>query len=179
MRKTSGYKTNVHKTGFRILKMCSFLPAILMLCVIFLFSGQKGKASSSVSQGVSLKIVKIGNGLLGSHFSEEEEKEAADQIEAVVRKVAHVTEYFLLAVSFLLPLSLYGIRGKRLAVTVLLLCLLSAAGDEIHQYFVAGRNASVWDVGIDEIGSGIAVLLYGSIFRRKKRKAGSKETGDR
>lgn len=175
MRKTSEYKTSVHKTGFCILKMCSFLPAILMLCVIFLFSGQKGKASSSVSQGVSLKIVKIGNGLLGSPFSERQEKEAADQIEAVVRKLAHVTEYFLLAAAFLLPLSLYGMKGRRLATAVLVLCLLSAVGDEIHQSFVSERNASVWDVWIDEIGAGMAVLLYREISRQKKRRNEKKE----
>ncbi len=181
MHKTRGYKTgvHVHKTGFRILRLCSFLPAILMLCVIFSFSGQKGEASSSVSRGVSLKIVRMGNGLLGNPFSEEQEKEAADRIEAVVRKAAHVTEYFLLAVFFLFPLSLYGIRGRRLAAAVLVLCLLSAAGDEIHQSFVSGRNASVWDVGIDEIGAGTAVLLYGGISRQKKRRTEKKEKEDK
>lgn len=165
------YKTKVRKAGVHLLKICSFFPAAFMLCVIFMFSGQKGKESSSVSQGVSLKIVRIGNELLGSPFSEAQERKAADGIEAVVRKVAHITEYFLLAAFFMLPLCVYGMKGKKLITAVLVLCLISASGDEIHQYFVAGRNASVWDVGIDEIGAGAACLLYKEIFQKKKRNA--------
>ena len=39
-----------------------------------------------------------------------------------------------------------------------LLAILYAASDEFHQSFVAGRGATVMDVGIDSIGAGLGLL---------------------
>lgn len=76
-------------------------------------------------------------------------------------KVFHFCEYF--GLGFLLALALpYGATRRRF----LLAFLLAAAygiSDEIHQSFVPGRDASVWDWLADAAGAwmGAWVLLRG------------------
>ena len=82
-----------------------------------------------------------------------------DRIHHTVRKIAHVTEYFLLAISVSFPLYVYGVRGIWLPLLAGFLCVGFAGLDEYHQSFVAGRGPSVRDVGIDSIGIFIGILM--------------------
>ena len=135
-----------------ILKPLSFLPAIVMMCIIFSFSSQDGVDSGSLSHEVSVKIVEVGNEVLQKGLSDWEIDEVATKIEYPVRKVAHMTEYFLLAVAVSFPFYVYGLRGFPLMLVAGAICVGFACGDEYHQSFVDGRGPSVRDVGIDSIG---------------------------
>ena len=135
-----------------ILKPLSFLPAIVMMCIIFSFSSQDGVDSGSLSHEVSVKIVEVGNEVLQKGLSDWEIDEVATKIEYPVRKVAHMTEYFLLAVAVSFPFYVYGLRGFPLMLVAGFICVGFACGDEYHQSFVDGRGPSVRDVGIDSIG---------------------------
>lgn len=143
-----------------ILKPLSFLPAIVMMCIIFSFSAQDGVDSGSLSHEVSVKIVEVGNEVLQKGLSDWEIDEVATKIEYPVRKVAHMTEYFLLAVAVSFPFYVYGLRGFPLMLVAGFICVGFACGDEYHQSFVDGRGPSVRDVGIDSIGvfSGIITV---------------------
>ena len=77
----------------------------------------------------------------------------------LVRKLAHMTEYFLLAVSVSFPLYVYGVRGLWLPLLAGGLCVGFAALDEYHQSFVAGRGPSSRDVLIDSVGVLAGVLV--------------------
>lgn len=81
------------------LKPLSFLPALAMMCVIYGFSAQDGSASGNLSYQVSYKIVEIGNEILDKGLDKTQIADYADQIGYPVRKLAHMTEYFLLAVA--------------------------------------------------------------------------------
>ena len=133
-----------------ILKPLSFLPAILMMYVIYSFSAQTGEVSGNLSYKVSYKIVEIGNDVLEVGLSPERVSHYAHRIEHPVRKLAHMTEYFLLAVAVSFPFYVAG-----------LICVGFAAGDEYHQSFVAGRGPSKKDVMIDSIG-----VFFGILFVR-------------
>lgn len=135
-----------------ILKPLSFLPAIVMMCIIFSFSAQDGVDSGSLSHEVSVKIVEVGNEVFQKGLSDWEIDEVATKIEYPVRKVAHMTEYFLLAVAVSFPFYVYGLRGFPLMLVAGFICVGFACGDEYHQSFVDGRGPSVRDVGIDSIG---------------------------
>lgn len=135
-----------------ILKPLSFLPAIVMMCIIFSFSAQDGIDSGSLSHEVSVKIVEVGNEVLQKGLSDWEIDEVATKIEYPVRKVAHMTEYFLLAVAVSFPFYVYGLRGFPLMLVAGVICVGFACGDEYHQSFVDGRGPSARDVGIDSIG---------------------------
>ena len=142
-----------------ILKPLSFLPAILMMCVIFNFSAQTGVDSGNLSYAVSHKTVEIGNKVLNKNLEEWEIDEAAYRIEYPVRKLAHMTEYFLLAIAVSFPFYVYGVRGIALMVVAGFICVGFACGDEYHQSFVEARGPSVRDVGIDSCGAMIGILL--------------------
>ena len=49
------------KVALFFLKPLSFLPALLMMYLIFQFSAQTGELSGNLSYEVSYKIVEIGN----------------------------------------------------------------------------------------------------------------------
>jgi hypothetical protein len=61
---------------------------------------------------------------------------------------------------------------KGSAVAAWLLALLYACSDEFHQIFVAGRHASLLDVGIDAIGAAIALAVWAWFRKRAFRNSG-------
>lgn len=140
------------------LKPLSFLPALAMMCVIYGFSAQDAGTSGNLSMNVSIKIVEVGNDILDIGLIEPQVEQYACQIEHLVRKFAHMTEYFMLAVAVSFPLYVYGLRGFPLMLMAGIICVAFAAGDEYHQSFVAGRGPSVKDVGIDSIGVVFGIL---------------------
>lgn len=140
------------------LKPLSFLPALAMMYVIYGFSAQDGNVSGNLSYQVSYKIVEIGNEILDKGLDETQIADYADKIGYPVRKLAHMTEYFLLAVAVSFPFYVYGLRGFPLMLVAGFICVAFAAGDEYHQSFVAGRGPSVKDVGIDSIGAFFGIM---------------------
>jgi VanZ family protein len=74
----------------------------------------------------------------------------------VLRKLAHVTEYFVLTVLLLRALQRSDVAAAMPVAAVA--ALAYAAGDEWHQSFVPGRTATPRDVAIDGIGIALAAL---------------------
>ena len=148
------------KTFLRaLLKPFSFLPAIMMMYLIFSFSSQDGNTSGNISYKVSEIIVESANEAFELHWSRNDIEYYIERIHYPVRKLAHMTEYFLLAVSVSFPLYVYGGRGLGLPILAGGFCVGFAALDEYHQSFVAGRGPSKKDVGIDSIGILAGVLM--------------------
>ena len=118
--------------------------------------------------------------------------EASDFIILCVRKCAHLTEYAVLSLLVWRALHNATAQSSTLDVTVtgdralvaskrgtgewnrmhaalsVLTVLLYAATDELHQYFVANRNASVRDVCIDTLGGLMGILLLWMFGRWRK-----------
>ena len=96
--------------------------------------------------------------------------ETLAQIHFIVRKLAHISEYAILAM--LLWRAVYSgtnLRAKMsfLFVAVWLICGIFAVSDEFHQTFVASRTATSSDVAIDLCGAFIG-LIISSIFARRR-----------
>ena len=95
---------------------------------------------------------------------------AIENIHLAIRKLGHLSEYFLFARLLMRGLRAQGAtetwreRAWSIGITVLF-----AISDEWHQSFVPSRTASAVDVLIDAIG-GIGGTL--SARRRKRRKNG-------
>lgn len=142
-----------------LLKPMSFLPALIVMYLITSFSAQDGVTSSELSGQVSDGIAAVINEKLDLGFSDEKVAEISGKIEHSVRKLAHVTEYFVLAVSVAFPLYVYGVRGLGLMLTAGIFCVGFAALDEYHQSFVAGRSPSKKDVLIDSFGVFIGIVV--------------------
>ena len=142
-----------------ILKPMSFLPALVVMYMITSFSAQNGVTSSQISGKVSDGIVAVVNEKFDLGFSDEQVEVISGKIEHYVRKLAHVTEYFILAVSVAFPLYVYGVRGMPLMMIAGGFCVGFACLDEYHQSFVAGRSPSKKDVLIDSIGVFIGIIV--------------------
>ena len=141
-----------------ILKPFSFLPALFMLYVIFQFSAQPGEVSGNLSWRATHKLLEIICESFETGWSSAELNLYTEMLHPYVRKLAHVTEYFLLAVAVSFPFYVYGLRGFPLMLVAGFICVAFAAGDEYHQSFVAGRGPSVKDVGIDSIGAFFGIM---------------------
>ena len=132
-----------------LLKPFSFIPAILMMSLIFSFSSQNGTESSQLSEKVARGIFITIDHVMDRGWDDEKIQELADEYQYPVRKLAHMTEYCLLAICVSLPLYVYGLRGFALTFLAGILCVAFAASDEFHQTMVANRGPSVKDVGIE------------------------------
>ena len=69
----------------------------------------------------------------------------------------HILAYFFLAL--FLGFALIKGKHKSLFIIVILFSIFYGITDEIHQYFVPGRDASFKDVGLNAIG-----ILFSSLF---------------
>ena len=101
-----------------------------------------------------------------SLFSLDLETLRAYGITFLIRKAAHMTEYFILA---LLSLRLFGLKfsWNMLAWISLAFCFLYAASDEFHQTFIYGRVGTPIDVLIDTMGAALGILTA-FIWRKQK-----------
>jgi len=92
------------------------------------------------------------------------------EIHAVLRKLGHFTEYFILGV--LIARALRDERGWQLhhALMAIALAASYAVTDELHQRFVPGRTAAASDVGIDTLGAITAQLVLWIREWRRTRK---------
>jgi len=87
---------------------------------------------------------------------------------AVIRKTAHLTEYFIFSL-----LLLRALRGKergwklRWAIYAIAIAAGYSALDEFHQSFVPSRTASPWDSLIDTVGASVAQIAAGLWYRFK------------
>lgn len=153
------FKLFIKKFLRYILKPLSFIPAVVMMYMIFSFSAQTGTDSGTTSLEVSKLFVLAYNKLWMKGYDNATLNELIIEFHPYVRKLAHVTEYALLAASVSLPLYVYRIRGIGLTVFASVFCMIFAILDEYHQSFVAGRVASQTDVYIDCIGILIGVIL--------------------
>lgn len=142
-----------------LLKPLSFLPALLLMYMIFSFSAQPGEVSSQMSYKVSYKIVETANYIFDGNLQDWQISEWSDKINFITRKLAHMAEYFALAVAVSFPLYVYGLHGIWLMLAAGLICVGFACGDEYHQAFVAGRSPSKNDVCIDSAGVLFGILL--------------------
>lgn len=159
----------IKKTVRYLLKPLSFVPALCMMYVIFSFSAQPAAESSQVSMEVGEKLISSANSFLNLDLDPAQIAYYTASLQFYIRKLAHITEYFLLAVSVALPLYVYRLRGFWLLLIAGVFCVGFACLDEYHQLFVSGRSASLRDVGIDSIGifTGIYVTrIFGFIGRK-------------
>lgn len=87
----------------------------------------------------------------------------------LLRKLAHIAEYFVL--TFLVIRALAGgkIATGRILIFAGIIALLYAVSDEIHQFFVFGREGSARDVIIDSVGVTAALIFTKfNLLNRKK-----------
>jgi VanZ family protein len=147
-------------------RLKAYLPVLIWMAVIF--AGSSDLGSSRRTSRIIGPILRW--------FNPEVREETIQAVQGVVRKSAHVTEYGILAM--LAWRARRADRGLKVllkdwrwreAWMVLLFCALYAGTDELHQKFVATRQAHPLDVVIDSFGALCGLLAIWVIGRWKKR----------
>ena len=127
--------------------LIAYIPSIIMLIVIFIFSSQNGSTSGHLSAVIYDCLHRLIPLPVSREFAI-----------ILIRKGAHMCEFALLTLS--LDYGLYKNGHEHIMAKALILCFLFAALDEWHQSFVSGRAGLMTDVLIDTCG-GIIVQLIG------------------
>ena len=120
---------------------------------------------------VSKKGVWLLDILTGGHLAAEKLAELVMAFEHPLRKMAHFAEYAVMGILVFRILYCHMEKGAKQYFAAVLWVFLSAAADEIHQYFVPGRWASVSDVLLDTCGGAVGAFLCLSVlYLSEKRK---------
>lgn len=133
-------------------KLKYFIPSIILMIMIFWFSHQTGTQSSSLSTYIvnwlesNLHIIVP---------------------ELIIRKLAHMSEYAILAFTFIYAFYHNKYTFQRIIIFSLTATFLYACSDEFHQLFVIGRSGQLIDVMIDTIGGMIAIIIFSIIIKKK------------
>lgn len=128
-------------------KVFKFLSIVVMLS-IFWFSHQDGRETMKQSRYVKKQIEKV----LGKRLS------------VNIRKNAHFFIYLALGSGLLLCRKK---KDTKEMIQTILFILVYAIGDEFHQSFIPGREATFRDVCIDTLGGISGVIVVKVMFYTK------------
>ncbi len=152
------------------LKHLSWLPAFLIMVMIFSFSSKPASISEESSLGISKSILQIYERIQGHTYPDDIRMKKLMNIDHFVRKSAHFTEYALLAIAIGFHLWTRRRNTKMLILLSIGISLIYATTDEFHQLFVQGRSGRIQDVMIDTAGAATGILVFCIIIVTLKRK---------
>ena len=138
------------------IKVVKIILIIIWMITVFRFSNQGGTESSSTSAKVTKVIVDV----VVNDKKEENKVQFANKIEKVVRKFAHYTIYTIGGVLIMNYAYTTDKTKKQQTFGSLLFGAFYAVTDEVHQYFVPGRSARAFDVGIDTLGVITGIIIF-------------------
>ena len=141
-----------------VLRIIFTIITIIWMVVIFMFSHSPSKESGDLSNKFIEKTIVSVVKTIDKNVNE---KKLIKALTFPVRKMAHFTEYLILGVLLFLTFKSYGINDIHIPI---ILCVMYACTDEIHQYFIPGRACRILDVVIDSLGSATGIFLL-SLFK--------------
>ena len=143
----------------RTRKIIKCLLVVIFMLFIFYMSSREGDKSTGDSSAV-INFIKIYLGIDLDMISN-------GNASFIVRKTAHATEYMVLFILIYMVTKEYeNIKRKVLLSLIITICY--SISDEVHQYFVPGRDMRIFDVMVDSTGALIGVILLKIKNRLKK-----------
>ena len=145
-----------------ITRIILIILIILWMNLVFGFSGQDGEQSSGISYKISMLIT--GNN-----------EEIAKIIEPYIRKIAHFSEYAVGAILiYLLIYTFPKVPSKIRNISSIIITIIYAISDEIHQLYIPGREGKIVDVYIDTLGIITGILFINLIIKIINKKTNIK-----
>ena len=135
-------------------KLIKWLLLITWMLLIFYFSNQPNSGEKTFN--------------IINHTTKINSPQTLKMINYLVRKSAHITEYFILAILTISLLKEYITNYKLIYTLSIFICFIYAITDEIHQHFIVGRTAIFKDVIIDTTGSLLLVIIL--VIKKKLNK---------
>ena len=133
-------------------KRINLLLVIIWMIFIFIMSSFNSTDSSSQSGFIVNIIVNIFN------------INDIELLSLIIRKMAHFTEYFILG---LLVYNMAHSYNKKTYISIII-CILYAISDEIHQIFVPGRSCQISDMIIDVSGALLGIYFLFILINKIK-----------
>ena len=158
--------------NLKIQRIIFAILTITTFVIIFIFSSQNGEKSGSTSRGFTKKIIEILQ--LDKNLSESEKEDLIENSQFVISKLAHFTIYTIAGINIYGFVNTYEIKKKNKILGALILGIIYAITDEIHQMFSGGRTPSIRDIFIDSCGVlfGICIfLVINKVIKIRKNKS--------
>lgn len=160
------------------LKYISWIPAIIIMGIIFYFSSKEAEVSDDSSLTIADKILTVYETISEAPFLDETREIKLDHINLIVRKMAHFIEYAVLAIAIAFHLWVWKKDGMILFILTIGLSAGYATTDEFHQRYISGRSGQIADILLDTAGAIAGFLLFLFILKvlnsRKRLKNNSK-----
>jgi len=127
---------------------------IFWMMLIFYFSSRVASDSNNMSTGLTVAIRNLVIQIYPKLNI------SIETLNHMIRKSAHFCIFF--GLGFLLKNAYYvsGYYSVRGSLYALMMSVLYAISDEIHQYFVPGRGPGIEDVFIDSLGALTGILVF-------------------
>ena len=154
----------------RISTVVDWIPVAACMALIFAFSAQPADQSSQTSSGL-LDLLRPLLAWWTDRLPPEQQEAFFTFFHMVIRKTAHFSIYFVMALFSWRAWGNYPFGMPLRALLSVALCSLYAVSDEIHQSFVPGRGPGAGDVVLDTVGALCAVGLCLFLAYRKRRKS--------
>lgn len=139
---------------------------IIWLFIIFSFSAEDATKSEHRSDEVIINAVET---ITREEIPENQRQKIIDEYIVIVRKSAHFFLYFILAILvFTLYKKIFGLTPKTFIYTIIF-CFIYACSDEIHQLFISGRTARIFDIFVDTSGALLSTTILTLIFYLKNK----------
>ena len=138
-------------------KIILWIIVIFWMSLIFYFSSFNGIDSTKQSQGFLYNTLGKIIDIVNPSMDVEKKDLIIQRLDTPIRKIAHASVYFILAIFIYLLLKEYGI--KHIYLISFIICFLYACSDEIHQLYVSDRSGEILDVLIDSVGVVIALFI--------------------
>ena len=151
-------------------KVIRFILVLLLLVtfgMIFNFSNQDSDKSGSTSQKLTEAITRDIKAI--QELNKDEKAKVIDQIENIIRKIAHFSLYALVGFLLMSLLITYNINEKNKIISTVTIGAIYAISDEFHQSFISGRSGQVSDVFLDTLGVSVGGLFILLIIKTVKK----------
>ena len=138
-----------------------WIPVIIWMGLIFYLSHQPAEQSSELSAGVMEMLLNVLVVIFPIH-------EEIPIIHFLIRKAAHFFAYFVLGILVVHALSKSLKPIWKGSVIALVICVLYAITDEVHQLFIPGQSGEVRDVLLDSVGAAVGLSVYLLLNRKSQ-----------
>lgn len=139
------------------IKVVWSILSVALMALIFFFSHQSAEVSSQTSGGFAQILAKV----IGVFFKGEVYETVLWIAQWIVRKSAHLVLFALLGLFVYNSIDLP--KGRKRFLIALIICILYAVSDEVHQYFIPGRACRVSDIVIDGVGIISSIILNSAL----------------
>ena len=143
-----------------------WILAIWYYCIICSFSTTSATESKAESQMIVNAVQKVYDVVKTEDAVEKDSWLSGKMFHAIVRKAAHVYNFFIFAFLCQILFSVYSDKKSLVTALTLAMGFCGAVLDETTQAFVPGRSPEITDVFVDFTGTVLGCVFFVLLYRK-------------